>query len=88
MNPNLDVYQIATRYALSFLVSGIGAFITNYDGFLYILGYVLIAVGMALILSAILGMAPFKGSNEKAIEAAANDFKDDEWDEESHGSHH
>lgn len=77
MNPNLDVYQIAIRYSLSFLISGIGAFITNYDGFLHILGYILIAVGMAYLLSAILGMDPLKGENKEKLDAAAEDFKDD-----------
>lgn len=77
MNPNLDVYQIATRYTLAFLISGVGAFITNYDGFLYILGFIFIALGMAYLLSAILGMCPFKGENKEKLEAAAEDFKDD-----------
>jgi hypothetical protein len=74
MDQNLTIYQIALRYVIMAFLVGIGAGITSFDGFLNILGFVMMALGMATFLVCVLGIDPFVGKNKDAKEASKQDF--------------
>lgn len=79
MEPNLNIYQIAFRYVLMALFVGCGAAMTSLDGFLSILGYLFMALGMVFFLTAILAYCPIHGAFSKdTIKEAAQDFADEE----------
>ena len=74
MKMNLSIYQIALRYCAMALLVGIGAGISDFDGFLGTLGYLLMAVGILTFLIVVLGIDPTQGENEEILEEAKKDF--------------
>lgn len=74
MEQNLNIYQIALRYCAMALLVGVGAGISDLDGFVGILGYILMALGMITFLVCVLGMDPTQGENTEAKAAAKKDF--------------
>ncbi|MFT4969021.1 MAG: hypothetical protein ACI9O4_000766 [Chitinophagales bacterium] len=74
MEPNLTIYQIAIRYIIMALFTGIGAGLTSIDGFLGTLGYVFMVIGIGLFLVNILGYDPTVGKNKDGKEEAKEDF--------------
>jgi hypothetical protein len=71
---NLNIYELAIRYVTMAFLVGIGAGLTSFGGFLNILGFILMSVGMLTFLICVLGMDPTKGDNKKAIDDANEDF--------------
>lgn len=74
MDQNITIYQIAIRYMAMALFTGIGAGLTSFDGFLNILGFVLMILGVITFLVCVLGIDPTQGENKEAKETAKKDF--------------
>lgn len=76
MEQNINIYEIAVRYSIMALLMGVGAGITSFDGFLNILGYILMVIGVVFFLMSILAIDPTKGENKEALQKAKEDFED------------
>lgn len=74
MEPNLNIYNIAIRYIIMALFTGVGAGLTSFDGFLSTLGYVFMVIGVVVFLMSVLGYDPTKGDNTEAMKQSEQDF--------------
>lgn len=74
MEPNLTIYEIAVRYTIMALFTGIGAGLTSFDGFVGTLGYIFMVIGVVFFLMSILGFDPTKGENKEAQAQSKEDF--------------
>ncbi|MDA8979648.1 hypothetical protein N9G63_01270 [Chitinophagales bacterium] len=74
MEPNLNIYNIAIRYVIMALFTGVGAGLTSFDGFINTLGYVFMVIGVVFFLMSVLAFDPTKGDNKEAMKQSEQDF--------------
>lgn len=74
MEPNLNIYNIAVRYTIMALFTGIGAGLTSFDGFVGTLGFVFMVIGVVFFLMSVLAYDPTKGDNKEELEKSKQDF--------------
>lgn len=74
MEPNLTIYEIAVRYSIMAMFTGVGAGLTSFDGFLNVLGFIFMVIGILFFLMSVLGFDPTKGANKEAQAKGKEDF--------------